>query len=669
MASRPVPIRPGRFLPRDPRLDAPYRLTPQLLFRIGILGFLVLAAFAILFVRLWSLQVLSGNEFLAAAQDNQQFLESKEAPRGPVKDRYGRVLVDNTSATAVRITPAYLPKKGAYAELRRLARILNVPLAEVTHEIEKHTGNLLTPVTVKEAATENEVRFLYEHKKEFPGMRIENTFIRRYKHGDLAAHILGYVGEIDEQQLKQRKGYKLGDTIGQGGVEAAFDKELRGVPGVELKRVDSLGQPKGPSETKQLPLPGYGLRLTLDLKLQQAAQQAVIDGINRAQADEKWYAKAGAVVALDPKDGAIRALASYPSFDPTVYTRRKRSDLAPLLNPAVAEEQDFPALNRAIAGAYPPGSTFKPVTALAAMQEHILTPYNSLPCTGSYEVAGQTFRNWDPGVSQMMTLPTALAQSCDTYFYQVGKDFYDLPPDRGQPLQKWAKTFGFGQPTGLDVGPETAGLLPTIKWKYEAITKETDPCCWEVNRIWKPGDSIQLAIGQKDMLASPLQMARFYALLANGGELVTPHVVSAIEQSGGSSTGPAQGSLVERRFQPPAQELNLDPAALDVIRQGLFEATHSPNGTSSGVFGHFPVAVAGKTGTAEKVIDTGDGYFRTEDTAWWCGFGPYDNPELVVCAVIENGGFGGEIAAPAALQVFEQYFGTKATQVQAEQAD
>ena len=669
MASRPVPVRPGRFLPRDPRVDAPYRITPQLLFRIGILGFLVLAAFGVLFVRLWSLQVLSGNEFLVAAQNNQLRLESKEAPRGPVKDRYGRVLVDNASATAVKITPAYLPKRGQYAELRRLARILQVPLSDVTDQIKKHRADRLTPVVVKEVATENEVRFLYEHQKEFPGMTIEDTFIRRYPYGDLAAHILGYVGEVSEEQLKKLKGYKLGDRIGQGGIEASFDKELRGTAGVEQKRVDSLGQPVGPVETKQLPDAGYGLRLTLDAKLQRAAQHAVIDGINRAQADKKWYAKAGAVVALDPRDGAIRAIASYPTFDPTVYTRREKRDLAPLLDPDVAKASDFPALDRAIAGAYPPGSTFKPVTALAAMQEHILRPYDSLACTGSYKVAGQTFNNWDPSVNTMMTLPTALAQSCDTYFYQVGKAFYDLPPDRGQPLQRWAKTFGFGETTGLDVGPETSGLLPTLKWKRETFTKKTDPCCWEVDRLWKPGDSVQLAIGQKDMLASPLQMARFYALLANGGKLVTPHLVSAIEQGGGPSSGPTQEPIVLRRYQPPAKELNLDPAAIDVIRQGLYEATHSPNGTSSGVFGHYPEAIAGKTGTAEKVIDTGDGYFRKEDTAWWCGWGPYESPELVVCAVIENGGFGGEVAAPSALQVFEEHFGIKATQVQAEQAD
>ena len=208
----------------------------------------------------------------------------------------------------------------------------------------------------------------------------------------------------------------------------------------------------------------------------------------------------------------------------------------------MAKAENYPALDRAIAGAYPPGSTFKPVTALAAMQEHILSPSQSLLCTPTYKTSGQIFKNWDPFVNQAMTLPTALAQSCDTYFYQVGKAFYDLPADRGQPLQKWARTFGFGRQTGLDVGPATSGLLPTIDWKHKTYTKKTDPYNWQVDRLWKPGDSIQLAIGQKDMPATPLQMARFYALLANGGKLVTPHLASAIEQPGPTTARPRAGS-------------------------------------------------------------------------------------------------------------------------------
>jgi penicillin-binding protein 2 len=668
LASRATPLRPGRFLPRDPRVDAPYRLTPQLVFRIGILGFLTLIVFAVLFVRLWALEVLSGNQFLVAAQNNQLRLLRLDAPRGPIEDRYGHVLVQNTNATAVKIWPADLPKHGAYQELRRLSRILEVPLADVTSEIKKQKGDPLTPVTVKDSVNEGEVHYLLEHQTEFPGMSITNTYVREYPMGDLAAHILGYVGPISEDQLKTSKGYVASDRIGQGGVEAAFDKELRGRPGQSQLRVDSLGRPIAPIEPKEPTTPGYAVRLTLDAKLQRAAQQAVIDGINRAQADHKPYARAGAIVALDPRDGAIRALASYPTYDPAAFTSRKKKALEFLTNADVAKEQNYPALDRAIAGAYPPGSTFKPVTALAAMQEHILSPYASLACTPNYKVAGQTFNNWDPFTNQPMTLPTALAQSCDTYFYQVGKSFYDLPADRGQPLQKWARTFGFGRQPGLDVGPATSGLLPTFAWKKATFTKKTDPCCWQVDKLWKPGDSIQLAIGQKDMLASPLQMARFYALLANNGKLVTPHLASAIEQ-GGPTKGPSQGALVLRRYQAPVKELNLDPAAISAIRAGLYDATHSSLGTSASVFGHYPVPIAGKTGTAETHADDGSGYAVKTDTSWWCGFGPYDTPSLVVCAVIENGGFGGAVAAPAALQVFEEYFHKKAADVSSAQTD
>ena len=252
MASRATPLRPGRFLPRDPRVDAPYRLTPQLVFRIGILGFLTLIVFSVLFVRLWALQVLSGNQFLVAAQNNQLRLLRLDAPRGPIEDRYGRVLVQNTNATAVKIWPADLPKHGAYQELRRLSRILEVPLADVTAQIKKNRGDPLTPVTVKDSVNEGEVHYLLEHQTEFPGMSITNTYVRQYPFGDLAAHILGYVGPISEDQLKTSKGYAASDKIGQGGVEAAFDKELRGRPGQSQLRVDSLGPPDQPDRAERV---------------------------------------------------------------------------------------------------------------------------------------------------------------------------------------------------------------------------------------------------------------------------------------------------------------------------------------------------------------------------------------------------------------------------------
>jgi penicillin-binding protein 2 len=231
--------------------------------------------------------------------------------------------------------------------------------------------------------------------------------------------------------------------------------------------------------------------------------------------------------------------------------------------------------------------------------------------------------------------------SCDTYFYELGYRFYGLPPDRGHPLQAWAGRFGFGGLTGIDVGPEEKGLLPTPEWREATYTKKSDPCCWEVDRLWKPGDSIQLAIGQKDLLVTPLQMARFYALIANGGKLVTPHVVKAIDGH----------PFVAR----PPDDTHVDAAALAAVRDGLYQATHASYGTSAAVFSGFAIPIAGKTGTAEKVVHL-PGYDGLMDQSWWCGYGPSNDPELVVCALIENGGHGGSAAAPAAAQVFAKYF-------------
>ena len=628
-----------------------------MVFRIGILGFLALVAFAILFFRLWALQVLSGTQHLQAAENNQLRAERIEAARGPIRDWRGRVIVDNAGATAIRVRPSDLPDNGAYAELKRLALILRVPLGDITKQIEEHEGAPGTPVTVKQDATEAEVQFLREREAEFPGVAVVDTFIRRYPFGDLAPQLLGHVGEISPEQLKGQRAYQPGDRVGQGGVEAAFDKFLRGQTGLARWRVDSLGRPTSAVLTETDSIPGHGLKLTLDAKLQRAAQGALVYGIDLAIDQKNWYANAGAIVALDPRDGAIRAMASYPTFDPEVFVNPgKRKQLQQLLDD---EDANFPALNRATSGLYPPGSTFKPVTALAAMQEHILAPYDSIQCTGAVTLFKQRFDNWNPFVNEPMTLPTALAESCDTYFYELGKRFYSLPPERGQPLQRWASTFGFGKPTGLDVGSEGSGLVPTFKWKKDTFTAEID-------RIWKPGDSIQLAIGQKDLQVTPLQMARFYALIANGGKLVTPHVVQAVQQ--GDARGGPTGPLTLRRFSPPPQEIAIDRAALDVVRDGLYQATHSTNGTSSTIFGHFPVSIAGKTGTAERVIDVGE-YSTLLDTSWWCGYGPADAAELVVCAVIENGGFGGEAAAPAALRVFESHFNKEAGLVQTAEAD
>jgi penicillin-binding protein 2 len=263
-----------------------------------------------------------------------------------------------------------------------------------------------------------------------------------------------------------------------------------------------------------------------------------------------------------------------------------------------------------------------------------------------------------------MTMPTALAASCDTYFYQLGYRFYGMQGVAR--LQKWASRFGFGAPSGIDVSPEQKGLLPTPGWLKRTFTKKSDPCCWQIDRLWKPGDSIQLAIGQKDLLVTPIQMARFYAAIANGGRLITPHVLMDVELP--SSNG-RPGKVLRSTPAPAPESTGVDAGALDVVREGLFEATHSSLGTSSAIFGGFPIPIAGKTGTAEKTIDPGDGYPRNFDQSWWCGYGPTSDAKLVVCALIENGGHGGTAAAPAAAKVFAAYFHVPFAQTSAVHSD
>jgi penicillin-binding protein 2 len=648
-----------RFLPPDPRVEEPYRLTPKLAVRIGILGMVAVAVFAVLFLRLWSLQVLNGEQLLRAAQNNQRRDMRIAAPRGPILDRNGKPLVTNVPGLAVHVWTVDLPddRDVRLREIRALARVLRLPAWQIGRAIRRHRADPLTPVKIKEGITREQALYLEERKTDFPGVQVGRTYLRHYPERELAAHVLGYVREISPDQLKavREQGYRPGDAIGQSGIEAYYDRYLRGTAGLSERRVDSLGRVLGPLTPKVPPHPGNAVRLTIDLELQRAAEEAVRYGIERARNSGCygcWNANGGAIVALDPRDGSVRALASYPTFRPSLYVGRVRQralDTAGLTT-RTAQAMNFPALNRAIDASYPPGSTFKPLTAIAAMQEHILEPFESIPCTGQYEKHGQVFKNWDPFVSEAMTLPTALAKSCDTYFYQVGYRFYGMPNERGPRLQAWASRFGFGMKTGIDLGPEQTGLLPTPNWRRETYKTEID-------KLWKPGDSIQLAIGQKDLLVTPMQMARFYAALANGGRLVTPHLLLSVEQP--MSNGRRGMPLPTPPPRAP-EPTNVDAQALAVVRDGLYQATHYSFGTSAAIFGGFPVPISGKTGTAEKELDPGDGYRRLFDQAWWCGYGPSDSAELVVCAFIENGGHGGDAAAPAALKVFEQFFGEEA---------
>jgi penicillin-binding protein 2 len=650
--------RPGRFLPGDPRVEEPYRLTPQLAFRVAILAFLALAVFAVLFLRLWALQVLSGDKYLAVANDNRVRTLRLEAPRGPILDRNSNVLVENVPGTRLELWPADLPKTWPVQrrELQALSSLTGVPLKEMLAQLTAHALDPLTPIVVQRGLRQDQIFYIREHDAQFPGVRLAHSYLRKYPYQSLGAQVLGYVGQITagEYTTMKSRGYQPTDSIGQAGIEATYDTYLRGKDGKAQLTVDSLGRPKGASTLLANPAPGQALRLTIDIGLQRAAERGLVYGIQQAHNASYAHANGGAIVAMDPRNGAILAMASYPTYQPSIFVGRKDpKKLAPLLDPKVADAANHPGINRAIDASYPPGSTFKPVTALAAMQEHLITPTTLLPCTPDYKAYKQTFLNWTNLINQAIDLPTALAMSCDTYFYELGKRFYLLPPDRGHPLQGWANRFGLGQKSMIDIGPEVAGLIPTPEWRRNAYPKSQGYGI--VDRTWKPGYSIQMAIGQGQILTTPLQMTRLYALIANGGNLVTPHIADDVEIPGTKG----QPARVLRRFgaQPP-QPSGVDPTALRYVQQGLEEATHASFGTGAGVFGAFPVDIAGKTGSAEKLVSLpGFPNPSNQTQSWWCGYGPYNQPTIVVCALIENGGHGGTSAAPAALKVFEQYFG------------
>ncbi len=638
------------FVPGDPRTQEPWHVNQQTILRAGVLGAIAIALFVLLAVRLWALQIISGNEYLSIAQNNQIRTVRLQAPRGTIVDRRWNPLVENRLSNAVLIWYSELPVKGErptrYDVLSHLARVLEMPTRELIREVKRRKTDPLNPIVAKEDVDRRQKDYILERAAQFPGVSIAPRYVRRYPHGALASHVLGYVGSASEQQLADDDSgqLRMGDIVGQSGVENAFDSYLRGTPGLAKQRVDSQGQPRSELVPDPEPQPGDTVRLTLDANLQSAAQNALANGIQIARNSECegcWNANGGAIVALDPRDGAVRALATNPSFPASVYSGRVTTRRLARwgLTEKTAEEMNRPGINRATSGLYPPGSTFKPVTALAALSAGIADPYQNLHCTSEMTLKGKTFKNWDPTADRWINMPTALAISCDTYFYELAYKIFGLTEEYGEPIQDWAATFGLGESTGIEIGDDP-GVVPTKKWQDEHYQAPED-------RVWKPGDSLNLAIGQKDLQVTPLQMARIYAAIATG-KIVEPHLLAAIER---------ENRIVESAVPKAPDVINDSPAFntnLEIVRQGLFMATHDEMGTSTPVFGNFDIPIAGKTGTAEKWSEQYDRYF---DQSWWCGYGPVDRPELVVCALIENGGHGGTAAAPAARQVFESYFG------------
>ena len=596
-------------------------LTPKLAFRVAVIGGIALVMFAVIFFRLWYLQVLSGDTYVAAAQENRVREIKVQAPRGEIVDRHGTELVENRRSLSIKLAPDKLPDDlGERRELyRRLARLMGLRPARLGARVEEELETLpFAKPTVKQDVASELVAYVLERQERFPGVEPEAEFLRRYPHGPVGAHLFGQVGEINEDQLAepQFRELEMGDRIGQGGVEAQYDNFLRGVNGAARLEVDALGKLTDTLRAEE-PQQGSQLRLSLDLDVQRAAQEALADGTGK-----------GAFAVMMVNTGEVLALGSQPTFDPNVFTRPLTQRQ---LNALSSEELGNPLFNRAIQAGYPTGSTFKLVTATAALESGHLTPETVLNDPGVLRIGGQEFKNAGDAVFGPLALRRALTVSSDVFFYQLGRDMNQ----RGMPLQAWARRLGIGRRTGIDLPGEAPGRVPTPAWRARWNEQGLGD-----GRPWSVGDNINLSVGQGDLLSNPLQMAVAYAAIANGGRVFRPRLGLRIED--------ASGRALQQLDAPTARRVDISQENRNAILEGLYGAANEPGGTSTPVFENFPIEIAGKTGTAEHV--------GRPDQSWYLALAPYPNPKYVVAVTDEAGGFGAETAAPMARRILAELF-------------
>jgi penicillin-binding protein 2 len=603
-------------------------MSNRLALRIAVFGGIALALFAVLFFRLWTLQVVNGEEYLAEANNNRTREYRVVAPRGDILDRDGEVLVDNRTSLALQLNPRKLAAEEGERreELTELASLLNTAPAKLRRTIHEELEEAPSaPVTLRADVGRYLVYFLQENQDRFPGVEVRRIFVRDYPHGTLAAHLFGNVGEVSEKQLKEARYRDLepGDTVGQDGVEYQYDEVLRGRAGATRIQVDSLGRPTPNGQLKVVePAPGNNLRLTIDSGLQEAGE-AALGGTGLR----------GAYVAMDVRDGAILAMGSNPTFDPDVLTRPTQRQVDELYRDPISS----PLTNRAIAGAYPTGSTYKPITSVAALASGNVTTTEPIYDDGAFAIGGEVRHNAGGAAYGSISMQKALEVSSDVFYYTLGDRM-----NGSSALQEWSHRLGIGRETGIDLPGEQPGLLPTPAWRNQLYREEL------TERPWSAGDNVNLAVGQGDLQADPLQMAVAYATIANGGTVPRPHVAMQVEDAAGR---------VLREIEPrPARRVEIDPEWRETILAGLHDAAQSGSGTSYGVFGGFPVPVAGKTGTAERP--------PYADQSWYVVLAPYPDPEIVVAVTFEEGGFGADTAAPAALQILSEHFEKEAKPVE-----
>ncbi|MEM1279443.1 MAG: penicillin-binding protein 2 [Cyanobacteria bacterium P01_D01_bin.6] len=546
--------------------------------------------------RLAQLQLVEGQLNRQRAETNRIRLVPKRPARGALLDRNGKILASSRLSHAISIWPIALPKSEWPTVIARLSDILKVPPESIQQRLEQAGYESIEAITVARGISPAQATAIAEFGHELPGVRLEAEAVRNYPNGDLAAHVLGYTGEITQEELETPlyQEYRIGDIIGQMGAESAFESMLQGEWGGQQVEVDSSGRVLSILGNKPA-ISGQDVQLTIDIEVQKLAEQALGD-------------TQGAIVAIEPHSGEILAMVSRPAFDPNIFTTNITD-----AQWAQLQGERYPFVNRALQG-FPPASTFKIVTTAAGIESGAFAHETILPTYGAITIGGIAFHDWNNAGFGPLGFRGAMAMSSDTFFYQVGRRV------GGETLIQWTRRFGFGSKTGIELGAEeSAGLVPDDAWKQEFIGYE-----------WFVGDTINMSIGQGFLQTSPLQVAVMFAVPANGGYMVTPHLL--------------KDSRTPDDWREP---MGLQPATVKLLQDGLRRVITAGTARSMNLPNVPPIA--GKTGTAEA-----DPY---ENHTWFGAYAPADNPEILVVAFGENsGGGGGSVAAPMVKKVLEGYY-------------
>ncbi|MGE5237760.1 MAG: penicillin-binding protein 2 [Chloroflexota bacterium] len=569
--------------------------------KIGI--YLVVAVLVLLVLRLWQLQVLDGEKYKRMSEENRLRIVRTTAPRGIIYDRNGVPLVKNIPMFSVSITPDAQKR----VDTQALADLIGISRSELDEKLGSKDNSPFVPVKLKQGLSFAEVAKIEASRSDFPGLFIETDIGREYPYGKVGAHVLGYLGKVSPEQLKKPEFKRIPPDmfIGQWGVEAIFDEKLRGIPGERIIEVDALGRELRFIQQTP-PVRGDDMTLSIDISIQNAVADA-------------FGEKAGALVALRPDTGEILALESYPSFDPNVFSR----GVTPEQWNALINDPKKPMLNRALQSQYPPGSTFKIITAVAAMEEGVIDPNTKIYCTGGLSYGKWTFGCWRKGGHGVVDFHRGIVESCDVYFYEVGKR---LGIDK---IFKYAKALGLGTETGVKLVRERAGLIPDAEWKRR-------------NRglPWYLGDTFMSAIGQGFVSATPIQMAVMTSTFANGGRLFRPTLLKG------------EGAETSR--------LTLSEKTRELVTSALADVVNAPNGTARRAHSDLAL-VGGKTGTAQVASKGKGSGERFMDHAWFVAFAPVEHPEIALSVFVEHGGGGGAVAAPIAKKALDGYFTNKAS--------